>query len=141
MRRKLFGLALMCGASTVMLGSALSGTDEAPGRVIEDPATNTKKKIYRGMTSPEAVLESLYDVDDNDAIDSALDTPPEGQEIQVPYKGSVVSILHRIRGHLRSGVSYAGEGSLKEARDKVLPDPLKYLVTLSESSRRESYER
>ena len=54
-------LALICGASTVMLGSALSGTDEAPGRVIEDPATQMKKKIYRGMTSPEAVFEALYD--------------------------------------------------------------------------------
>ena len=52
-------MALACGASTVMLGSALSGTDESPGRVIEDPATHVKKKIYRGMTSPEAVFESL----------------------------------------------------------------------------------
>lgn len=134
-------LALVCGASTVMLGSALSGTDEAPGRVIEDPATHTKKKIYRGMTSPEAVLESLYEVDDGDAVSEALDTPPEGQEIQVPYKGSVASILHRIRGHLRSAVSYAGEANLADARAKILPDPLQYLVPLSESSRRESYER
>ena len=54
-------LALVCGASTVMLGSALSGTDESPGQVIEDPATHTKRKIYRGMTSPQAVFESLYD--------------------------------------------------------------------------------
>jgi IMP dehydrogenase len=134
-------LALICGASTVMLGSALSGTDEAPGRVIEDPATHSKKKIYRGMTSPEAVLESLYEVDDNDAIAEALDTPPEGQEIQVPYKGSVNGILHRIRGHLRSAVSYAGETSLAAAREKVVAEPLKYLIPLSESSRRESYER
>ena len=134
-------LALACGADTVMLGSALSGTDEAPGRVIEDPATHTKKKIYRGMTSPEAVLESLYDSDDTDAVDAALYTPPEGQEIQVPYKGSVIDILQRIRGHLRSAVSYAGEASLSAARDKTLPDPLKFMVPLSESSRRESYER
>ncbi len=134
-------LALVCGASTVMLGSALSGTDEAPGRVIEDPATHSKKKIYRGMTSPEAVLESLYEVDDNDLIEDALDTPPEGQEIQVPYKGNVSGILHRIRGHLRSAVSYAGETSLEAARRKITPDPLEYLTALSESSRRESYER
>ena len=72
-------LALACGADTVMLGSALSGTDEAPGRVIEDPATNTKKKIYRGMTSPEAVFESLYDTDE-ETLNTALETPPEGQE-------------------------------------------------------------
>ena len=134
-------LALDCGADTVMLGRALSGTDEAPGRVIEDPATHSKKKIYRGMTSPEAVLESLYDTDDGEVVDAALDTPPEGQEIQVPYKGSVVDILHRIRGHLRSAVSYAGESSLEDAREKILPDPLRFLVPLSESSRRESYER
>lgn len=134
-------LAIVCGASTVMLGSALSGTDEAPGRVIEDPATHTKKKIYRGMTSPEAVLESLYEVDDNDTISSALDTPPEGQEIQVPYKGSVNDILHRIRGHLRSAVSYAGEADLAAAREKILADPFAYLIPLSEASRRESYER
>lgn len=134
-------LALICGASTVMLGSALSGTDEAPGRVIEDPATHSKKKIYRGMTSPEAVLESLYDVDDHDAVSSALDTPPEGQEIQVPYKGSVNDILHRIRGHLRSAVSYSGERSLAKAREKILPRPFDFLIPLSESSRRESYER
>jgi IMP dehydrogenase len=134
-------LALICGASTVMLGSALSGTDEAPGKVIEDPATHTKKKIYRGMTSPEAVFEALYDTDDSAQVDAALDTPPEGQEIQVPYKGSVGDILHRIRGHLRSSVSYAGETALEAVRRKVLPDPGRYLIALTEASRRESYER
>jgi IMP dehydrogenase len=134
-------LALICGASTVMLGSALSGTDEAPGHVIEDPATNMKKKIYRGMTSPEAVFDALYDAEDNEGMDDALETPAEGQEIQVPYKGSVTDILHRIRGHLRSSVSYAGETSLASARHKILADPGHYLIPLSEASRRESYER
>ena len=134
-------LALACGADTVMLGSALSGTDEAPGRVIEDPATHSKKKIYRGMTSPEAVMESLYDGEDAEAMDAALATPPEGQEIQVPYRGSVVDILHRIRGHLRSAVSYSGCESLAGAREMTLPDPLQYLIVLSDAARRESYER
>ncbi len=134
-------LALICGASTVMLGSALSGTDEAPGQIIEDPVTNTKKKIYRGMTSPEAVLGSLYDSENDDEIDAALETPAEGQEIQMPYKGSVVDILHRIRGHLQSSVSYAGEMTLEAARKKILPDPSRYLIPLSESSRRESFDR
>ena len=134
-------LALVCGATTVMLGSALSGTDEAPGRVIEDPATHTRKKSYRGMTSPEAVLESLYDPENVETTDAALDTPPEGQEIQVPYKGSVKDILHRIRGHLRSSISYAGEITLQAARAKILGNPGKYLIPLSASSRRESYER
>jgi IMP dehydrogenase len=134
-------LALVCGASTVMLGSALSGTDESPGHVIEDPATHSKRKIYRGMTSPQAVFESHYDDQNGELDESAFDTPAEGQEIQVPYKGSVAGILHRIRGHLQSAVSYAGELSLADARRKVLPDPLEYLIPLSEASRRESFER
>ena len=134
-------LALICGASTVMLGSTLSGTDEAPGQIIEDPVTNTKKKIYRGMTSPQAVLGSLYDsVNEYDA-DAALETPAEGQEIQMPYKGSVVDVLHRIRGHLQSSVSYAGESTLAAAREKILFDPERYLIPLSESSRQESFDR
>jgi IMP dehydrogenase len=134
-------LALICGASCVMLGSALSGTDESPGHVIEDPATHTKRKIYRGMTSPQAVFESHYDDQNGEFDESALDTPAEGQEIQVPYRGSVVDILHRIRGHLRSAVSYAGEESLARTQSKVLPDPLEYLIPLSDAARRESYER
>ena len=134
-------LALICGASTVMLGSALSGTDEAPGRVIEDPATHMKKKIYRGMTSPEAVLETLYDSGSSEELDAALETAPEGQEIQVPYRGSVSGILERIRGHLQSSVSYGGEITLAAVREKVLPDPSAFLVPLSAAARIESYER
>jgi IMP dehydrogenase len=133
-------LALVCGASTVMLGSTLSGTDEAPGRVIEDPATGEKRKIYRGMTSPQAVWEALHD-GGADEVDSAFETPPEGHEIHIPYQGTVTDIVGRIRGHLRSAVSYAGAASLAEARAKVLPNPLASLIRLSEAARRESYER
>jgi IMP dehydrogenase len=134
-------LALICGASTVMLGSALSGTDESPGRVIVDPATQLKKKIYRGMTSPQAVFESLYDCENPEDIDQALEVPAEGQEMQVAYRGSVIDILRRIRGHLQSAVSYAGETSLRAARTKILPDPLAYLIPLSAASRKESFAR
>ncbi|HET7293555.1 MAG TPA: IMP dehydrogenase [Vicinamibacteria bacterium] len=133
-------LALVCGASSVMLGSMLSGTDESPGRVIEDPGTGQKRKIYRGMTSPQAVFEALYD-ESEEALESALDVPAEGQEVQIPYKGSVVELLHRIRGHVRSAVSYAGSDSLATVRERVLPEPLRYLIPLSEASRRESYDR
>jgi IMP dehydrogenase len=133
-------LALICGASTVMMGSALSGTDEAPGHVIEDPGTGQKRKVYRGMTSPQAVLETLYE-SDPDEVERALATPAEGQEIQVPYRGSVVDILNRVRGHLRSAISYAGACSLEEARERIVSAPLSNLIPLSEASRRESYER
>lgn len=134
-------LALICGASTVMLGSALSGTDESPGHLIEDPATLQKRKIYRGMTSPQAVLESLYDPDGLDELEEAFATPAEGQEVQVPYKGPVTEVLGRIRGHLQSAVSYAGATSLGEARREVVPDPMRYLIPLSEAARAESFDR
>ncbi|MGH7267649.1 MAG: IMP dehydrogenase [Candidatus Rokuibacteriota bacterium] len=135
-------LALLCGASSVMLGSLLSGTDEAPGSVIEDPGTGQKRKIYRGMTSPQAVFDALYsDGEGETEAPPGGEAPPEGQEIQVPYKGSVLDIVRRIRGHLRSAVSYAGEDTLAAVRAKVLPAPLRYLIPLSPAARAESYER
>jgi IMP dehydrogenase len=134
-------LALVCGASAVMLGSLLSGTDEAPGTLIEDPASGEKRKIYRGMTSPQAVFRALYDHEEPEALEAALEVPAEGQEVQVPYRGSVVAILRRIRGHLRSAVSYGGGASLAEVRARVLPEPLRYLIPLSAAARAESYER
>jgi IMP dehydrogenase len=133
-------LALMVGASSVMLGSVLSGTDEAPGHVITDPASGEKRKIYRGMTSPQAVLSALYEADEDD-VESALETPAEGQELEVMYRGNVGAILERIRGHLRSAVSYAGAATLAAARSQIVRRPLEHLIPLSASSRRESYER
>ena len=134
-------LALVCGASSVMLGSMLSGTDEAPGRVIEDPSSREKRKIYRGMTSPQAVFQALYDDTDPGELDQALEVPAEGQEIQVPYRGGVRDVLHRVRGHLRSAVSYAGEESLATVRERVLASPEEHLIALSAASRRESFDR
>jgi IMP dehydrogenase len=129
--------AIACGASTVMLGSLLSGTDEAPGLLVEDPATRQKMKLYRGMTSPEAVADGA----ESDELAEALRTPAEGQSVRMPYVGSVVGILSRIRGHLQSAVSYAGEPTLHEARCRIAREPEKYLIPLSEASRRESFER
>jgi IMP dehydrogenase len=130
-------LAIACGASTVMLGSLLSGTDEAPGMLVEDPATRQKMKLYRGMTSPEAVADGA----EGDELAEALRTPAEGQSVRVPYVGSVVGILARVRGHLQSAVSYAGEQSLGSAHEKIARDPARYLVPLSEAARRESFVR
>ena len=130
-------LAIVCGASTVMLGSLLSGTDEAPGMIVEDPATRQKMKLYRGMTSPEAVADGS----EADELAEALRTPAEGQSVRVPYVGSVVGILTRIRGHLQSAVSYAGEATLAAAHAKIARDPARFLIPLSEASRRESFVR
>ena len=134
-------LALLCGASTVMLGSLLAGTDEAPGTVMEDPATGHKMKLYRGMTSPQAVFQALYDAEEPPDLAEALQTPAEGQQTQVAYRGSVVDLLHRLRGHLQSAVSYAGGHALAEVRERVVHDPLRFLIPLSEAARSESYER
>jgi IMP dehydrogenase len=130
-------LAIACGASSVMLGSMLSGTDEAPGMLVEDPATRQKMKLYRGMTSPEAVVDGA----EEDELAEALRTPAEGQSVRVPYVGSVVGILSRIRGHLQSAVSYAGETTLAAAHEKIARDPESFLIPLSEASRRESFVR
>jgi IMP dehydrogenase len=130
-------LAIACGASTVMLGSLLSGTDEAPGMMVEDPATRQKMKLYRGMTSPEAVADGT----DDEQLAEALRTPAEGQSVRVPYVGSVIAILARLRGHLQSAVSYAGELELKNAHAKIAQDPARYLIPLSDASRRESFVR
>jgi hypothetical protein len=94
-------------------------------------------KLYRDMTSPEAVADA------EGGGESLVErsTPPEGQSVHVPYVGSVVGILHRIRGHLRSAVSYAGERDLKSAHAKIAADPARYLIPLSEASRRESLVR
>jgi IMP dehydrogenase/GMP reductase len=93
------------------------------------------------MTSPQAVFDALYSDENPDAVELALDVPAEGQEVQIPYKGSVLDILHRIRGHLRSAVSYTGEETLAAARGKVLPNPLRHLIPLSPAARAESFER
>jgi hypothetical protein len=53
----------------------------------------------------------------------------------------VVDVLSRLRGHLQSAVSYAGERSLEDARAKILPDPLRFLIPLGAAARRESFER
>ena len=91
--------------------------------VVEDPATRQKMKLYRGMTSPEAVADGS---EDGEQVAEALRTPAEGQSVRVPYVGSVVGILARVRGHLQSAVSYAGETTLAAAHRKISRDPGRY---------------
>ena len=65
----------------------------------------------------------------------------EGQSVTVPYVGSVTDVIKRIKDHLRSAVSYAGEKDLYGAHKKVSSNPADYLVKLTEASRKESFER
>ncbi len=96
--------ALAAGASSVMLGGLLGGTDESPGTVITKDSK--RFKVYRGMASLAASMgrrakEGRDDVDINDYV-------AEGVEALVPYKGSVTDILAQLAGGLRSGLSYCG---------------------------------
>lgn len=130
-------MAIAAGASTVMLGSMLSGTDESPGFITDDPITKQRVKIYRGMTSPEAVADNS----NSDNLDEALSTPQEGQSVKVPYVGSIISVINRISGHLRSAVSYAGEKTLYDAHKKIAQNPQDFLIRLSAASQKESFDR
>ena len=105
--------ALAAGASSVMIGSILGGTDESPGKTL---VKNGKKfKMYRGMASFYASLGRKYR-EDPQIIDSddLNDYVPEGVEAMVSYKGSVVEIIRQLTGGLRSGLSYCGAKTIPE---------------------------
>jgi IMP dehydrogenase len=146
-RHGALAMALMFGGDCTMLGSAFAGTDEAPGEVVHKSvllpeSQKTVKvpfKVLRGMASLEAIRDRL-DVEDADRVE--LDAiGAEGMEISVPARGSARTIVRDMIKHLVSSISYGGAGSLGELRQKFWANPNGYLIKLSASSRRESYER
>lgn len=139
--------ALLFGGDTVMLGSMFAGTEETPGEIVQksvlmSEAQRTVKvpfKVLRGMASLQAIRDRL-DVEDADSIDiEALGA--EGTEVSVPARGSVRPIVQDILRHLCSSVSYGGARSLSELKALFWQDPFRYLIKLSSSGKRESYER
>jgi IMP dehydrogenase len=139
--------ALLFGGDTVMLGSMFAGTEETPGDVVQksvvlpDQQRSVKVpfKVLRGMASIQAIRDRL-DVEDDEVMDlEALGA--EGTEVSVPARGSVRPIIHDILKHLCSSVSYGGAKNLAELRQMFREDPQRYLIKLSSSSKRESYER
>jgi IMP dehydrogenase len=146
-RHGAIALALMFGGDCVMLGSAFAGTEETPGEIVHKSvllpeSQKTVKvpfKVLRGMASLEAIRDRL-DVEDADQVElDALGA--EGMEISVPARGSARAIVREMIKHLCSSISYGGAGSLRELREKFWADPPAYLIRLSASSRRESYDR
>ena len=96
-------------------------------------------KVFRGMASLEAIVDRL-DVEDAETADvEALGA--EGMEISVPARGSVRPIIRDMLKHLCSAISYGGAGSLAELREMLARDPSRYVIRLSESGRRESFDR
>jgi IMP dehydrogenase len=139
--------ALLFGGDTVMLGSALAGTIETPGDTVQKPVVipeshKTVKvpfKVFRGMASLQAIVDRL-DVEDSSVADvEALGA--EGMEVSVPARGSVRPIIRDMLKHLCSAISYGGAGSLAELQEMFRRDPDRYVIRLSESSRRESFDR
>jgi IMP dehydrogenase len=139
--------ALLFGGDTVMLGSVLAGTLETPGDTVQKPVVipeshKTVKvpfKVFRGMASLQAIVDRL-DVEDAESADvEALGA--EGTEISVPARGSVRPIVRDMLKHLCSAISYGGAGSLAELQDMFRRDPKRYAIRLTESSRRESFDR
>ncbi|HEX8908879.1 MAG TPA: IMP dehydrogenase [Anaeromyxobacteraceae bacterium] len=108
--------ALAAGAATVMVGSLLAGTEEAPGEVILYQGRSYKS--YRGMGSIGAMKEGSKDRYFQSDVSEADKLVPEGIEGRVPYKGSVQMNVFQLVGGLRSGMGYLGCKTIAELRQK-----------------------
>lgn len=104
--------ALVAGASCVMMGSLLAGTEESPGEVVL--LEGRKFKSYRGMGSVEAMKEGSKDRYFQDSEPEASKLVPEGIVGIVPFSGTVSEILYQYIGGLRSGMGYIGAKNIKE---------------------------
>ena len=146
-RHGALAMALLFGGDCAMLGSAFAGTEEAPGEVVHksvvlpesQKAVKVPFKVLRGMASLEAIRDRL-DVEDADRVEQHA-IGAEGMEISVPARGSARTIVRDMIKHLTSSISYGGAQSLREFRERFWADPDTYMIKLSASSRRESYER
>lgn len=110
--------ALAAGASSVMLGSMLGGTDESPGTIL---TKNGKRfKVYRGMASLAASIGRKSKETGSVSLEDDLnDYVAEGVEAMVPYKGSVTDILKQLIGGVRSGLSYCGARSIPQMQQNA----------------------
>lgn len=106
--------ALAAGADSVMIGSLLAGTEEAPGEMII--YEGRKFKSYRGMGSLEAMDEGSKDRYFQDAEDDIKKLVPEGISGRVPYKGSVAEVLYQLVGGLKAGMGYCGAKNLEKLK-------------------------
>ena len=126
--------AIAAGASTVMIGSLLAGTEESPGMTVM--REGRKYKLVRGMASVAASFdrsgrESERGEDDN-AV-SLIDYVPEGVEAFVPYKGNASELISQLVGGLKSGMSYCGATKISQFRGKAT------FVRITPAGLKESY--
>jgi len=111
--------ALAAGAHSVMMGGMFAGTEEAPGEVFLYQGRSYKS--YRGMGSLGAMSDGAADryFQEDISAANADKLVPEGIEGQVPYKGSVLSILHQLTGGIRSSMGYCGCKTIAELHEKA----------------------
>ena len=108
--------AIAAGAYSVMIGGLFAGTEESPGEV--ELYQGASYKSYRGMGSLGAMSQAhgsrdRYFQDTTSELEKLV---PEGVEGRVPYKGSIVAILHQLTGGLRAAMGYTGSGSIDQMR-------------------------
>lgn len=108
--------AIAAGADTVMLGSMLAGTKEAPGETII--YEGRKYKTYRGMGSIEAMDKGSKDRYFQDVEDDIKKLVPEGIVGRVPYKGDVGEVMYQFIGGLRAGMGYCGSPNIQALQEK-----------------------
>ncbi|WP_163577778.1 IMP dehydrogenase [Halomonas faecis] len=110
--------AIAAGASAVMVGGLLAGTEEAPGEV--ELYQGRTYKAYRGMGSMGAMSQNQGSADRyfQDKSEGAEKLVPEGIEGRVPYKGVMGAIVHQLMGGLRASMGYTGCTSVQEMRTK-----------------------
>lgn len=125
--------AIAAGASTVMVGSLLAGTEESPGMTVM--REGRKYKLVCGMASVGASFDrSARESEQNDdSTASLVDYVPEGVEAFVPYKGNASELINQLVGGLKSGMSYCGATRVSQFRGKAT------FVRISPAGLKESY--
>jgi len=98
--------AIAAGANSVMLGGLFAGTEESPGEI--ELFQGRSYKTYRGMGSLSAMQQGASDRYFQDTEQNADKLVPEGVEGRVPFKGSVIAVVHQLMGGVRSGMGYLG---------------------------------
>jgi IMP dehydrogenase len=110
--------AIAAGAHSVMIGGLFAGTEESPGEV--ELYQGASYKSYRGMGSLGAMTQRHGSSDRyfQDAVEELEKLVPEGVEGRVPYKGSLVAIVHQLAGGLRAAMGYTGSGDIEQMRTR-----------------------
>ena len=109
--------AIAAGASSVMLGGLFAGTEESPGEI--ELFQGRSYKTYRGMGSLSAMQQGSSDRYFQQAEQDTEKLVPEGVEGRVPFKGSVIAVIHQLIGGIRSGMGYLGCGTIDEMHAKA----------------------